>query len=104
MGGGGKKEKCREERESQEQKEGREHGKRRHLVQHERHWMEEQKTGRRRSNYMHFEEARRREVKLHKQVTMGKKEEKLVWAGSRWMMVPTLTLAVAALTVFEAFP
>lgn len=64
----------------------------RHLVQYERHWMEEQKTGRRRSKYMHFEGARRREVKLHKQATMKKKkEEKLVWAGSRWMTVPTLT-------------
>lgn len=36
--------------------------------------MEEQKTGRRRRKYMHFERARRREVKLYKQATMKEKK------------------------------
>lgn len=44
--GGGKKEECGEEGEqgSQGWQEGRKHGKRKHLVQYERHWMEEQRT------------------------------------------------------------
>ncbi len=58
-GGGGKKEECGEEGESQGWQEGRKHGKRRHLVQYERHWMEEQRTGRR-SEYKHCEGAGRR--------------------------------------------
>lgn len=55
-------------------KEGRKHGKRRHLVQYERHWKEEQEdrrfTGRRRSEYRRCEGAGRGEVKLHTQAKM----------------------------------
>lgn len=51
-------------------------GKRRLLVQYERHWMGEQRTGRRRSKYKHCEGARRGEVELHAQAKMGKKRGK----------------------------
>lgn len=57
--------------------EGREHGKRRHLVQYERHWMEEQRTGDSQegggARTSTSEGAGRGEVKLHAQAKMDKK-------------------------------